>query len=343
LSIKVSVIIPVYNAEKYISQCIDSLLNQTLTDCEFIFVNDGSKDNSGAIINEYKVNDNRIKLVNQPNQGVSVARNAGLQVAAGEYIGFVDADDYVERDMFETLYVKAKEKNCDVVVSNYESYIKECRTTINLPFNKNITLNREYIESRILPNFLKADNLNAIWNKIYKKKLIVDKNVRFPEGVPLGEDALFNITFFSYATNVCFLNYSGYHYLENEGSATRDFKHTDYFQRVIDVFNTEIPEINNVIKDMNLIKSLKAIKLINNVMSMVYIYLAPIKSLGIKKRYIFVKKMVENIYVREALHIIPIEFQSALGRYERLIIKLVEKKSIIGLFFATAYSRYRNR
>ncbi|MES9697320.1 glycosyltransferase [Bacillus sp. JJ927] len=103
-----SVIIPVYNAEKYITQCIESLLNQTLRECEFIFINDGSTDNSEKIIEDYKKINDRITLINQENQGVSIARNRGLDVSTGEYVGFVDADDYIEKDMYEMLYNAAK-------------------------------------------------------------------------------------------------------------------------------------------------------------------------------------------------------------------------------------------
>src|SRR6476646_4070363 len=98
MSQKVSVIIPVYNAGKYITRCIESLLNQTLQECEFIFINDGSIDDSREIIEGYKQVDDRIILINQVNQGVSIARNKGLYLAAGEYVGFVDADDCIEKD-----------------------------------------------------------------------------------------------------------------------------------------------------------------------------------------------------------------------------------------------------
>lgn len=343
MSIKVSVIIPVYNAEKYITQCIESLLGQTLPECEFIFINDGSKDNSAAIIKEYKKRDNRMKLVNQSNQGVSAARNTGLRIAAGEFIGFVDADDFVEKEMFETLFIIAKKHNCDIVVSNFESYMNGHRFTMNLPYKKNTNLSRLYIQEKILPNFLRSDNLNAIWNKIYRNNLIKANNIKFPEGISLGEDALFNIKYFSHSSNVHFISYSGYHYKEVEGSATRNFLEKDYFKRVIEEYNTEIPEINKVIEDKDFIKRLKAIKLINNVMSIVHIYLTPIKGESKRKQYILVKRMISNKYVREALHICRIELESTLGRYEKLIIKLIERKSTLGLYCITAYSRFRNK
>ena len=119
MNVKVSVIIPVYNCEKYIEECIESLINQTLQECEFIFVNDGSKDKSEEIIKKYADKDERITLINQKNSGVSVARNVGIKKAVGEYIGFVDADDYVDSNYYEKLY-------------NREPTLKEISTTLDM-------------------------------------------------------------------------------------------------------------------------------------------------------------------------------------------------------------------
>ena len=115
--IKVSVVIPVYNAKDYLQDCIKSLLSQTLVDCEFIFVNDGSTDNSLEIIQKYQEEDNRIKLISQENKGIAEARNAGIEIASGEYIGFLDNDDFVKIDFFENLYKNAIENNLDILVS----------------------------------------------------------------------------------------------------------------------------------------------------------------------------------------------------------------------------------
>ena len=112
----VSVLIPVYNVEKYLSRCLDSLINQTLTDIEIICVNDGSTDGSLKILKQYQEKDNRIVIVDKKNGGLPSARNAGLDRARGQYVGFVDSDDYVEPSMFETLYKTAKKKNSEVVI-----------------------------------------------------------------------------------------------------------------------------------------------------------------------------------------------------------------------------------
>ena len=125
----VSVLIPVYNVEKYLSRCLDSLINQTLTDIEIICVNDGSTDDSLKILRQYQEKDNRIVIVDKKNGGLPSARNAGLDRARGQYVGFVDSDDYVEPSMFETLYKTAKKKNSEVVICGAQIFPETPRAT----------------------------------------------------------------------------------------------------------------------------------------------------------------------------------------------------------------------
>lgn len=343
MSVNVSVIIPVYNAENYISQCIESLLNQTLQECEFIFINDGSKDKSREIIENYQKSNNRIKLLNQKNQGVSSARNTGLQVAAGEYIAFVDADDYIEKEMYEILYNSAKQNDCDLVVSNFESEMGEHKIITKYPFPINTDLKKDFIQKELLPYFLKTDNLNSVVNKLYKKQLIKEYNVKFPVGVSLGEDGMFNIKFLSYANSIKYLDYTGYHYREVSGSATRNISEKDYFNRALEVYKLEVPEIYSVFNDKVKVRRLKSIKLINNVMSYIHVYFTPSKDVKFSQRYNYIKKMIRNKYVREALPLYCSETYRNLGRYEKFIIDMIKRKSTMGLFFATTYSRFRNK
>ncbi|PFJ08222.1 glycosyl transferase family 2 [Bacillus cereus] len=340
---KVSVIIPVYNAEKYITQCIESLLSQTLQECEFIFVNDGSKDTSRQILERYQKLDNRIKLVNQKNQGVSTARNEGLQIAIGEYIGFVDADDYIEPDMYEILYNSAKQSNCDAVISNFKWEIRGHKIITKYSFPVDIVLKTDFIEQDLLPYFLKEDNLNTVCNKVYRNNLIREKNVEFPEKVVLGEDGMFNIQFFSNATSLKYIDYTGYHYREVVGSATKNISEKDYFRRAVEVYTMELPKIYIDKIDNVRMNQLKAIKFINSVMSYIHIYFTPCENVGFNKRYEYVKNMVRNKYVREALPIYYRETYSTLGKYEKFVVYLVKIKSTIGLYCVTAYSRFRNQ
>ena len=194
----------------------------------------------------------------------------------------------------------------------------------------------------MLPYFLKADNLNSVVNKFYKNKIIKENNLRFPEGIALGEDGLFNIRFFSHANTIKYIHYSGYHYREVAGSATRSISKKDYFQRALEVYHMEIPEINEAINNKQKIKTLKSIKLIHTVLGLVHIYLTPTSEISFKERYGYVKKMISHNDVRMALPIYYKEYEN-LGRYEDFILKMIKRKFMLGLYLATAYSRYRNK
>ena len=129
---KVSIVVPIYNVEKYLEQCIDSIINQTLKEIEIILVDDGSPDNCPQICDDYVKKDSRIKVVHKTNGGLSSARNAGIEIATGDYIGFVDSDDYIELDMYEKMYNIAIENNVDFVMSDYYSVSNEGKVRATL-------------------------------------------------------------------------------------------------------------------------------------------------------------------------------------------------------------------
>jgi glycosyltransferase involved in cell wall biosynthesis len=343
MGIKVSVIIPVYNAEKYLAECIESLLGQTLKECEFIFVNDGSKDSSREILEDYKKRDSRIILINQKNQGVSIARNNGLKIASGDYLGFVDADDFIEEDMLEILYNSAKESDIDIVVSNIETKVDGCKIIVKYPFPLQKFLQKDFIQEEILPYFIKRDDLNSACNKIYSKKLIKDNLIRFPENTPLGEDGIFNIQAFCHARKVQFIDYTGYHYRETLGSATRNILENDYFSRAIEIYNSELPSLLIGSIGERKVQLLKTIKLVNSVMSLSHIYFKSTNDLSFRKRYKCVKNMIRNKYVKEALDRDYADIYFSLNRYEKILIRMIKKQLTVGIYFLTGYSSFRNK
>jgi glycosyltransferase involved in cell wall biosynthesis len=330
----------VYNAEKYLAECIESLVSQTLKECEFIFVNDGSSDRSREIIDEYKKKDSRIILINQVNQGVSIARNQGLKTAIGEYVGFVDADDFVAKDMYETLYRTAKNGICDVVFSNLNSEMEGKKVVINYPFQKDILLDKEYIRKNILLHFIKEENMNSVCNKIYRNSLVKDNKIEFPERVALGEDGMFNVHFFSIAYNATYLNYGGYYYREVAGSATRNFLDHDYFQRSLEAYSMEIPEVYKQIIDKQEIQKLKSIKLMNSILG--YIYQAISSNSNLKQKYQYIHRVITNEHVRESLPIYYQKFYGSSGLYQRSVLTMIKIKSVLGLYIITLYSHLRN-
>lgn len=339
---KISVIIPVYNVEKYIEQCINSLLNQTLKDCEFIFVNDGSKDSSKEIIEKYKALDDRIILINQENQGVSIARNNGLKVAKGEYLGFVDADDYIEPDMYETLYNAAIEDCCDVVLSNWKHEISGNFITKNYKFPKNTLLDRTFINNIILPYFLEEEDLNTACNKLYKNQIIKENNIQFPERVALGEDGVFNMRVFCNAKSLKYIDYAGYYYREVEGSATRNLLNKDYFKRALEVYKTDLKTICNINIDYKTEDKLKSMKLITSVISYIYIYFTS-KDISLRYKYRYVNNMIKNKDVQSALDIYITERYGKLSRYEKFVVNMIRRESTTGLYLASTYSKFRNK
>lgn len=171
---KVSVIVPVYNVEKYLKRCLDSLINQTLSDIDIICINDGSKDSSLQILEQYAQKDSRIVIYNQENSGLSVARNTGLEHASGEYIGFVDSDDWVDLDFYEKLYNSAKNNNADIAVADF---IREHPN--KKP--KRLKLKEEKIYTTPEDKFMicKVHREGCVWNKIYRTEFIHSINLKF--------------------------------------------------------------------------------------------------------------------------------------------------------------------
>ena len=337
----VSIIIPVYNSEEFLEPCIDSLINQSFTNCEFIFVNDGSIDKSSDIIKEYMKKDSRIVLYNQENKGVSEARNLGILKARGKYIGFVDSDDYIEKDMYERLYNIIEDTNCDVVISNFEEELNNHRYVRDYNLKKNEVLNKNYIQDTIVPFFIEKDSLNTVCNKLYKKSIINENNIKFPKGLPLGEDGIFNMLFFSNANSCIYIDYTGYHYREVDGSATRNMEKHDYFQRELDVYNFDLNKLINVNSNVN-VKVLKSIKFINNVKSHIYIFFEQNQSKSIFYKYKYIKKILKNNDAIDALDIY-LSNVSVEGRYDKWFLYSMKRKSVILLYIACTYSRIRNK
>lgn len=177
----ISIIVPIYNAEKFIRNCVDSLLSQTKKELEFILINDGSTDNTDEIIKTYK--DKRIKYFKNKNQGIGKTRNFGIEKATGKYIMFIDSDDYIDPNTCEYLYEKAISSKADIVVCDfYKVYDDGRKEEIKLPSFKPTKLKDN-------PNILIDINL-APWNKLYKTKLIKDNNIKFVEEIKY-EDAPF--------------------------------------------------------------------------------------------------------------------------------------------------------
>lgn len=217
---KLSIIIPVYNTGNYLHKCIKSVLSQKLSDFELILVDDGSKDESGAICDEYAKQDNRIKVIHKENEGVSITRNRGIEIAEGEYIGFVDSDDWIEEDMYETLYNLAVSKECEIVmcdaVTKYDDKPDEKDTITRL-------CGGELLRKKDIRPELLREMAGSAWRCIYKRDMLINNKITFPENIPLSEDRMFNILAFGYANGIYYTKTPFYNRYMREGSAVSKY------------------------------------------------------------------------------------------------------------------------
>lgn len=191
----VSVVVPVYNTEKYLRKCLDSLLNQTLTDIEIVAVDDGATDGSPAILDEYKEKyPDRMVVFHKENGGQATARNLAFEHCSGEFIGFLDSDDFVRPEMFQKMYEKAKETGADYVACGY--------TDVTYEGEKEIIL-KDYVASRVAKKTedLFVGALASPFLHLYKRELVVDHDVKFPEGV-IYEDTAFYLDLIPYITKI---------------------------------------------------------------------------------------------------------------------------------------------
>lgn len=228
----VSIIVPVYNASNHLAQCLESILNQTYPALQVICVDDQSTDSSLKILCSYAERDKRITVLTKQNEGVSIARNYGLSKADGEYILFVDSDDWIELNTCEIVVKHALEGNYDVVMWSYIRERQE-KSLAKRIYDKDVAFESIYdVRSKlhrrmvgILDEELSrpedADALCTVWGKLYKAQIIKEQNIEFYDIRKIGtyEDGLFNLEFFRYAENALFLNQNLYHYRRTESSS----------------------------------------------------------------------------------------------------------------------------
>ena len=216
--INVSVIVPVYNAEEYLDECLASLEKQTLKNIEFIVIDDGSVDSSYKIMEKFAENDDRFRIFRQENQGVGKTRNRGIKIAKGKYIGFVDSDDFVSRNYFEKLYKKAMKYDADVSIATHFIRFSEEQKQYNY------SLTQSFIENEVLENidFL-IGNLGQQWDKIYKKSFIEKYGIKCYGKNLWFEDEWFSSLVALYAKKIAITDENMYFYRYNKNGITQNF------------------------------------------------------------------------------------------------------------------------
>lgn len=242
-NIKISVIIPVYNVEKYIGQCLDSIVNQTYKNLEIIIVNDGSNDNSLEIINRYSQNDRRIKIINLENKGVSFARNIGIKNSEGNYISFVDSDDYLNLNTYEKLAENLDGE--DLIIFNYGRFENSTGEIIKEKYVSDDEMQELPEEKRYLYSKIN----HSCWNKLYKTEYLKRNKFKFFE--ILYEDVFFNLEVIYSTNNIKILNESFYNYRVNRKDSimgNRNNNDLNYIQRQVSAYKTNFENINKLIE-----------------------------------------------------------------------------------------------
>ena len=248
-------IIPVYNSAVYLKRCVDSVLEQSLNEIEIILVDDGSTDESSVICDKYANKNKNIKVIHQRNLGPAIARNVGMKIANGEYIGFVDSDDFVSPDMFETLYKIGREENLDIVIGNYQ-VIKDGNVDLHRE-NEIAPPNRKIFHNEIVDLIMQPDHDSLIWftwKSIFRKSLLELNAIEYFDGM-LGEDTIFNIDAMLSANAIYYINEPFYSYVQTKNSLIRKPYKDNLLNRLEKNFNKK----EEVLKKHNIVDYQKSI------------------------------------------------------------------------------------
>lgn len=215
--IKFSIIIPVYNSENSLKQCIDSILGQTYKNYEIIIINDGSEDNSINICNNYRNYDQRIKIYNQENRGVSYSRNKGIKKSKGEYLVFIDSDDYIEKDMLEILDKETKKDTPDILYFGIKFIdLQRKLLQIKAPSFNSLSLDKEYIYNDLK---IKNEIFGFTWSKIIKRDIVIENNILYNENMELYEDLVFTCKVFKKVKTIKTIKKPLYNYVIGENDS----------------------------------------------------------------------------------------------------------------------------
>lgn len=227
----VSVIVPIYKAESYIRKCLDSILSQTFINFELLLIDDGSPDDCGKICDEYAKLDDRVRVFHKENGGVSKARNLGLDYAKGDYVCFIDSDDWVDSDMLETLIGREQKKRTDLLFYGFQ-YEASTRNSNTLELLRQFSGIYEGINSVVEVCYLLEINelLGWTWNKLFRNGIIQEYHIRFNEEISIQEDHIFTLEYLKYVTCLTVCAYAPYHYRMVQDSLTNK-RYSYFFQK----------------------------------------------------------------------------------------------------------------
>lgn len=332
----VSVIVPIYNVEQYIDRCIDSIVNQTDDNIEIILVDDGSTDSSSLKCDEYKNKDKRIKVIHKKNAGLGFARNSGLEIANGEYVLFIDSDDYIEKDMIKELYGTAKVNSADACYSDYfRDYDDKIVKNERMKGCAGI-YNRQEVLNKIIPWVVggapddKYDEVLGwgVWKSLYKRDLIEKKGIKFhSEREYISEDIIFQLDFLTYASCVAVVEKPFYHYCLRNGSLSAKYQENRRIKNY-ELYLAQMERLNALNIDHEVLyraqRQLIGASRINIMMA--------VDSLKFVDAFYAIKKYEDDDNLIDILNAYPME---KLPYKQRIFARLLEKKATILIYLIT--------
>lgn len=300
--VKISIVIPIYNAEDHLQRCVDSVLNQTEKNIEIILVDDGSKDNSIEICKNYLNQDKRVQLIHQENSGVSAARNRGIEQACGEYIGFIDSDDWIEPNMYECLLREANQASADIVMCDARTVYEDGK--IQADTITQLSGNQILQKSEFTPSLL-LEMAGSAWRCIYKNhryndKLQKQKTILFQLGVKFSEDRIFNLYAFGQANKICYIKKAFYNRYMNEKSTVHRF-HQDYFEACKKSMDGIEQAIRYAWEDNNELQKVYLSQFITGAIGAICNYYYKTSTLRAAERKKMVKGLCEDSQLRNAI------------------------------------------
>lgn len=267
----ITVIVPIYNREKYLEKCVNSILAQTYKDLEILLIDDGSHDKSLEICNSFEKIDERIKVISKKNTGVSDTRNYGINIAKGDYLAFVDSDDYIDKEMYEELLKSMINDVSDISFCKYKRISEEGNLIENVEEKNLIKLFNNPKDIEYFFDYDERNIMGSIWRSIFKKNIINENNISFDKNIFIEEDLIFVLTYLKYCNKISIINKHYYNYLNNSSSITNSRYKPNYFNNCKLLFKQKCNIINESKLDsftqkkvINKLKFYLAIILVNN-------------------------------------------------------------------------------
>lgn len=332
----VSVIIPVYNVEKYLKICVESVINQTYKNIEIILIDDGSKDLSGKICDEFKLIDDRIIVIHKANEGLGLTRNVGIDIAKGSYIVFVDSDDFVSSTMIEDLINSAYINKCDTVKDGCHRVDEKGNYLYSIEIEESVFKDKSIV-TEMLPRMVgsspsKKDSIiMSAWNVLYSMEIINKYNLKFEsERKYISEDIIFNLSYFKYSKGTALINKCNYKYRTNGKSLTGSYK-KDRFELSKILFEKE-KEMLNELGIFNITEQRWIRNFFTYILTCIKQEDVNISNLEFNQAIENIKCICNDSYVKDLIEKFPI---NKLGLKQRVFIYLIKYKYAKLLYFAT--------